>query len=435
MNILYRILDRSCVKHWGVGSISQLISMFVVAAFLLTACWGSSNEGEVSVAPESQIELRIVADDVTSQIAKGIYRLFEEQHPYIKIKTEAWSNWPRVYLEQEKPPDILDIGSGDWLFSVIDDGLVADISDIWEQSTIRETYPEELHRLTEREGKQYFLPTGYAWFGIYYNREVFAQFGFSEPETWDELMEIAETLLLAGERPFAIPMGSEWAASHWFDYLNLRLNGADFHWQLINGEVSFLDERVRNVFVTWQFLFDQSYVPTGAYINSGMSSIAATIRGDRETPLTREKTAMALSGPTLFDDFPKVFLDELGFFRFPTIDPTIPASELVGVGGMVVAANAPNRLEALEYFTYILSPEVQDLVATGVSQEGGTETPFVPAHLNTDIDNLAENIQKGARIIDGAEGVALPYFWASPPEMRSKMDSALSKFLILLCIK
>ena len=43
-----------------------------------------------------------------------------------------------------------------------------------------------------------------------------------------------------------------WVASAWFDYLNIRINGAPFHRQLLAGEGRFDDPKVKAVFTKWR---------------------------------------------------------------------------------------------------------------------------------------------------------------------------------------
>ena len=42
----------------------------------------------------------------------------------------------------------------------------------------------------------------------------------------------------------------------WFTHINQRLNGPDFHEQLMRGEVSYTDPRVRSVFDHYAQLFE-----------------------------------------------------------------------------------------------------------------------------------------------------------------------------------
>ena len=92
-----------------------------------------------------------------------------------------------------------------------------------------------------------------------YNKDLFAKYGLSEPQTWEEFLLICEKLKSQGITPIVLGSKDDWPVAGWFDYLNLRLNGLDFHQQLTRGEVSYLDVRVRNVFSHLGQLVDANY--------------------------------------------------------------------------------------------------------------------------------------------------------------------------------
>ena len=88
------------------------------------------------------------------------------------------------------------------------------------------------------DGKQWGVPTTYYQWGIYYRKDIFAKYGLGEPRSMADLMNIFETLKKNGVTPIAIGTKYLWTAAGWFDFLNLRINGYDFHMALMDGEVS-----------------------------------------------------------------------------------------------------------------------------------------------------------------------------------------------------
>jgi multiple sugar transport system substrate-binding protein len=72
--------------------------------------------------------------------------------------------------------------------------------------------------------------------------------------TMDELMGLVEARQGAGIVPFAFGNDGRWPAMGTFDQLNFRLNGYQFHMDLMAGRESWTDERVRNVFTAWETL-------------------------------------------------------------------------------------------------------------------------------------------------------------------------------------
>ncbi|MEM7133119.1 MAG: extracellular solute-binding protein [Chloroflexota bacterium] len=394
----------------------------LVMTILLASCGPSREEPATAALPK--VELTLITGSQKADLEKQLYASFEEKHPDLTIKAKSWAAWPRQYMTNETPPDLMSISAGDWLFSTIKDDLVADITDVWEQSNLRASYPLALQELTTFRGKQYLLPTGYEWRAIYYNRAIFDKYGLTPPQNWDELLQIADTLVLNGEVPFSLAGRREWDASLWFDYLNIRLNGPVFHQSLIKGEVPFTDERVRTIVLTWQFLFDQGYFIQNHRAYSLLQSVMSISRGKGSADIAREQAVMVLVSSGAVDELPMIFQEELDFFPFPMIDETMEKGEIIGPFGYIVPANAPNRLDALKFLTFAATPQVQDMLTVGV----GPETSYVPAHLTSASDELKDEIRRGYELVESAEVVSLPFVWASPRSMSMALRNALTHF-------
>ncbi|MBV7334606.1 extracellular solute-binding protein [Chloroflexi bacterium TSY] len=409
----------------GTKPFWQPILVLTLLALLLTACWGSDDEEPVVSSTESKTELRYISFGNNDQVEKELLRQFEEAQPTLDIKAAPLNSWPQAYLRDEEPPDIMAIPMGSWLFIGLDEGLLADLSDVMEQTEAAEGYQGAIQELTMRGGRQYFLSAGYSWNALYYNREVFNELGIEPPQSWDELIVVADTLLANGVIPFVMPWSDEWLASLWFDYLDIRLNGPVFHRQLIQGEITFTDERLFTVFETWQTLIDKGYFTTDIGIDGDLDSLLALIRGDKDDPLTREKAAMALLPSTSITDLPDIFASELTFFRFPVFNSDIPLGEVVGAIGYLVPANAPNRLEAMTFIAHMLQPET----AATFAQFQGSNATFVPATDKVDFDLLSIEAQQGLMLLERAEDVTQRYVWAAPTDVRISMTQAIGRFL------
>ncbi len=88
------------------------------------------------------------------------------------------------------------------------------------------------------DGKQWGVPYTYYQWGVYYRKDIFDQYGLSEPATWAEEKANCQTLLDNGVKCYTIGTKFLWTAGGWFDYLNMRTNGYDFHARLTAGEES-----------------------------------------------------------------------------------------------------------------------------------------------------------------------------------------------------
>jgi multiple sugar transport system substrate-binding protein len=137
-------------------------------------------------------------------------------------------------------------------------GAFEDISKFYTDQNLKDVMGPFLPAVTDG-GKQYMMPTNFTTWGFFYNKESFERVGISPPKTWDKLLAAAAKLKAANVIPFTIGTRDLWANDLWFDYLDLRLNGLDFHMALIDGKESYTDDRVKKVFATWQQPIEKGY--------------------------------------------------------------------------------------------------------------------------------------------------------------------------------
>ena len=69
-----------------------------------------------------------------------------------------------------------------------------DISDVWQEQGWLESYPKGFVALSSVGDRQYFVPTSWYWWAIYYRPSIFEQYGITPPQTWDELLAACDTL-------------------------------------------------------------------------------------------------------------------------------------------------------------------------------------------------------------------------------------------------
>lgn len=78
--------------------------------------------------------------------------------------------------------------------------------------------------------------------GIFYNKEIFDRFGFSEPKTWDELLSICKTLKSNSIDPFFISAKEAWTLVMQHAMVGVSILGPGWIKRLSEGKVDFLDQ-------------------------------------------------------------------------------------------------------------------------------------------------------------------------------------------------
>jgi multiple sugar transport system substrate-binding protein len=241
-------------------------------------------------------------------------------------------------------------------------GLAGPVTDVWQK--IGGNFSEALKAAsTGLDGQQYFIPFYYYPWAVFYRKSVFEQRGYQPAKTWDEFIALAKQIKGDGLTPIAFADKDGWPAMGTFDYLNMRINGYDFHISLMGGKESWTDPRVVKVFDTWREL-----VP---YQQEG--SLGRTWQEAAQS-LAQKKSAMYLLGMFVGQQIPDADRDDLDFFAFPAIDPAIGTDSVEApIDGFMLAKSPREEANAKQLLEHL----------------AGTEA--VATYLESDPNNIAAN--------------------------------------------
>ena len=180
----------------------------------------------------------------------------------------------------------------------------------------------------------YFVPCNYYAWGIYYRPSLFEENGWTPPTTLDELKTLAAAMQEAGITPFAFGNDGRWPAMGTFDQLNFRLNGYQFHMDLMAGKESWTDDRVKNVFALWTELLPlASGGPERPYL-------ARSRRHRGRQDLGHDDASAPSSGSSSRADQQ----DDLDFFVWPELNPEFGTGTVEApIDGFLMAKSPKNR--------------------------------------------------------------------------------------------
>jgi multiple sugar transport system substrate-binding protein len=241
-----------------------------------------------------------------------------------------------TYLQN--PDDVIPWFAGYRMQFFAAQGLLGPIDDVWATS-LNDTISEGFKLAsTGQDGQLYLVPFNYYCWGIHYRPSIFAENEWTPPTTMDELMALAEAMQGAGLVPFAFGNVGRWPAMGTFDQLNFRMNGYQFHMDLMAGTESWTDERVRNVFTEWANIlpFHQEN-PNGREWQDAGAALAAGECG------------MMTIGNFVGQQFPEGDLSDLDFFPWPEMNPEFGTDTIEApIDGWLMAANPKNPEAAKE---------------------------------------------------------------------------------------
>lgn len=248
------------------------------------------------------------------------------------------------YLQQ--PDDVISWFAGYRLRYFAAQGLLGDISDVWEDITgIADGMK---NASTGDDGKQYMVPFyNYPW-AVHYRPSVFEERGYEVPATLDDLVAIADDFLGDGIVPFAFGNDGKWPAMGTFDILNMRINGYQFHIDLMAGNGDWTSDEVKEVFAAWEPLLQYHQPgPNGRTWQEAATSMKAGESG------------MMLLGTFIAEQFVDD-LDDLDFFPFPEVNADHGTDSIdAPIDGFMMAAEPDNEAAAKEMLAYLSTGEAQ----------------------------------------------------------------------------
>jgi multiple sugar transport system substrate-binding protein len=324
---------------------------------------------------------------------------------------ESYKNAVRNWLTGA-PPDVVFWFVGRRMRELVTPGLLEDVSELFTPEVKASFHPSAIESVTVA-GRQYGIPyTQYQW-GLYVRRDLLQRAGLrSAPRDWGELLATCDVLSSAGLYPIAIGSKDLWPTAGWFDYLNLRLNGYDFHMELVNGGVPFTDDRVRAVFEKWQELLDKDCF---------MPNHAAMSWQESQALIYQSRAAMMLIGNFIVPNFPPEIRDKMDFARFPTIDPEVGRYEDAPMNSLHIPARAANKDAAKRFLAFVLRPDVQEEINGAALQ--------LPANITAVVAD-DRFLKAGREVINSADKLAQFFDRDMTEELATEAMKGFQEFML-----
>ncbi len=389
----------------------MLKSLMRTAAILATAALA---------APAFANELIINFDDPNPAPKAGFeaaVEAFKAEYPDISVTVnindrEAHKTAIRNFLSADAP-DITAWYPGNRMAPFVNAGQFEDISDLWEQEGLNESFAAIKPTMT-MDGKQWGVPYSYYQWGIYYRKDIFDNLGIEEPKTWDELLAACAKLKENGITPFTIGTKFLWTAAGVFDYLNLRTNGYEVHNDLTAGKIKYTDDRIRAVFDKWKELIEPGYFIENHATMSWQDAVA---------PFANGEAAMYVMGNFSVDAYKNAGLtyDQIDYFPFPEITPGVPRAEEAPADAFFIPSNATNKENARKFLAFIARPDIQSAWNETIGQ--------LPPNSNATVGD-DKFIQQGFETVSTAAGLAQFYDRDAPAEMAKAGMEGFQEFMI-----
>ncbi|MBN2073035.1 MAG: extracellular solute-binding protein [Actinobacteria bacterium] len=229
-------------------------------------------EEEMEEAEEPEEEAEVVTLKYTSLRTEDVDRVnrinavFMEKYPNIIVEFEPVKNteydaYLKTSLETGVGADIVMLRSYDGGRQIYDGGYLVELNDMI--PNFDEFTGNSVGAWKTEDGVIYGVPYFGSITGVWYNKDIFAEYNLKPPAIWDELLSICGTLKDNGEVVFAHGTNEPWVLTETL-YCDLGPNfygGEESRQKLINREIKFTDERFIKAFDALYGLVD--YFPVG----------------------------------------------------------------------------------------------------------------------------------------------------------------------------
>ena len=382
---------------------------------LLAAC-GGGNGGSGGAATGTVTLGSNQSDAVPKAAVQKVVDAFQKANSGLTVKINtidhnSFQENINNYL-QGSPDDVFSWFAGYRMRFFASRDLAADITDAWKGlSGMSDAFKKAA---TGDDGKQYFMPATYYPWAMFYRKSVFSKHGYEVPKTLDELRTLGAQMKKDGLVPIAFGDKDGWPAMGTFDQLNLRVNGYDFHVNLMAGKEAWNDPKVKAVFDTWAGLLE-FHQP---------DSLGRTWQ-EAAQALQQKKAGTYLLGSFVAQQFEKgAEQEDLTFFNFPEIDSTIGADAIEApIDGYMMSKRPKNEEGALKLLGYIGSAEAQNVLVKA-------DPSVVAANEQTDTAGYTALQKKSAEFVKSAKSIAQFMDRDTRPDFASTvMIPAIQEFL------
>lgn len=298
---------RDMLKIAGYGSVAAFLAACGAGTTTtttgITAKGGTMSLGSYNTDPNSKKGTQAIVDAFSAANGGTKVKLNTVDHG-------TFQNQISSYL-QGTPEDAFTWFSGHRMRFFADKGLATPIDDVW--AAVKSNFTEGFAAsIKGNDGHAYAIPTDYYPWAVFYRKDVFAAHNYTVPTNWDAFKALCSQMKKDGLIPIAFADKDGWPAQGTFDILNLRLNGYDFHTELLTGKQKWTDPRVTNVYKKWSEI-TQYYSPAFAGLTWEQGA----------DQLLRKQAGMYLLGLFVSDEFKasgaQADLDQLDFFPFPDV--------------------------------------------------------------------------------------------------------------------
>lgn len=338
-----------------------LVGATVAAMLVLSACGGGkSNEaanGANGKDASGQVTLTVWGDQANQSsfepAFKAINAAFEEKHPNIKLDYQYSGTETAIdtAVKSNSLPDVFYVQGNKTpkMKLYVESGALLPLNNF---SLDTQRYDGSALEYATIDGVLYASPPAFMDSQlIFYNKDLFEKQGLEAPKTFDEFVQLADSLKKAGITPFSVPGKSEFERA-WIAFAMLPATAQEALSKLNDGTGTFQDPGIIKAFQTIRDFADKGYFT---------KDLASVDNAGAQLAFTNGNTAMMADGTWNDPTFVGAGLN-LGRFYIPSeTGQRIAPQSFSNATTYAVSAATKHPNEAAEYVKFLASQEAQQL--------------------------------------------------------------------------
>ncbi|MCX8128677.1 MAG: extracellular solute-binding protein [Clostridia bacterium] len=324
---------------------------------------GASTDESTTSSEETKSEQAVKSQKVTIEFFQpkreavdtfnAIIKKFNEKYPDIQVKQNTAANDVQVMQARVASNDFPDIylrwPTSEEYKSYVKNGFIMDVTN---EEFVKNSIPE-IQKLFEFDGKMYGVPISMNAAGVIYNKKIFADAGVQVPTTWDEFINVCETLKSKNIIPIELTLKDAWTITTFNQELMGQMVSKDYFDKVIKGEATLADSK------EWKELSEKTLKlceyaqpdAKGAGYDQGVQEFA------------NGKAAMMLQGLWVVPSVKKAKADiDLGSFALPATNNPDDVKVVSGIDvGLNIAAKTKNPEACKTFVAFVASQEIAQM--------------------------------------------------------------------------
>jgi len=316
---------------------------------------------EVSTEPVTIKVFSNLPDRTTGQgfLEQQIIDSYMAANPNVTIEVEALQDEAyktkfTAYTASNNLPDVVSVwGQPAFIDPVINSGYLAELN---ADDYANYNFVEGSMNGFSKDGKIYGLPRNTDIFGIFYNKQIFADNGLTVPTTMDELYAITDKLNAANITPCSMDGQDKWPIACAYTDFVMKTTGDNTLLAKAVSTGDFSDPGLKKAADEMKILMDKKFFQT-SFLSADYGAARNLFAQGKAAMFYMGSWEMSMATDEAIDESVR---SQIGVFGLPiTNGSTAKATDLAAWngGGHAVSANSPVKEEAIKFLNYMYAPE------------------------------------------------------------------------------